>query len=507
MKKAIILFSTILLLCFLRFPLISAIKFNDPTLVDYVGFVRGAICSVPVVGAAADSVFGFLFNAFYPKPEEEPKMTDEEFNERLELLAKKMKEYTHKVVEESILSTCRVQFEYLKHASDNYMDILTVWKDEVNTPDGTTSYTKTNLPILYYIFSSKLEESILQFSMPDRLKFLAKLYIDSAVLYSSLLRDGHYQGLSMGLHPKLVNGTNKNITFATKIRQHSRNVQNKYMEILEQLIEETFKVCGESSPACRSKYGIPLWHDTISLFLYSDLSKYDRRLVLPLSRGRPRNDWVLETSPMNLVETVSYSDRGIFVRDFSEVSRVIEVGAIWDKPYQKSSQFFDFLTGYNGIHISSYLDGQVYRELPNPDYGNKDKPNYEIAFYQNYLLNFPKNTLKFRIYFAATKATTTANKFQLKVIKSNPKAYEIRKIKSEFTGDKMQDDVVYFDKTYSFRQNATRITNRQNIKYGLYDRFYFETESFSVTSPNITFVLLPIKSFSVHLLTLEIIID
>ncbi|KAN0043319.1 hypothetical protein ACTA71_010967 [Dictyostelium dimigraforme] len=509
MKRVIFVSLIFLFLCFLKFPLTRALHFNDPTIPDYVGFVRGGICSIPKIGAVLDSFFGFIFNIFYPRPEkveEEPKVTMREFTERLEYMAKDMKLYTHMVVEESILETCRYQFEYLKHATDNYLDILTIWKDEVNSPGGTSNKTKNKLSIQYDIISSKLEESLVQFSIKHRMKYLAKLYIDTAVLYSSLLRDGHFHGESMGLHPKMVNGTNMGITIATKIRLHSGNVQNKYMEMLEVLLVENYKSCPDPSHInCRSKYGIPQWHDIISVFLYSDPSKYDRRLVLPISRGNLHKDWVLETRRINLVETDSKTDRGIFVQDFNEVSRVIKVGILWDKPYQRSRQNFDFLTASNGVHISSYLDGRAIREPAGAIYKNDVEPNYEIAFYQNYLLNFPKNTLKFRIYFAATKGQNL-NKFQLKVIKLNPNGIEMRRIKSEYSG-RHETDTVYLDNKYSFRQNATRITSQQNIKYGLYDRYYFETESFNVTSPNITFVLLPIKSFSVHLLSLEIIID
>ncbi|KAM9983409.1 hypothetical protein ACTFIY_000127 [Dictyostelium cf. discoideum] len=143
---------------------------NDPTTPEYIGLVRGGICSIPTYGAVLDSIFGFVFEMFYPKPKEEPKVRIREFNERMEFMAKDMKMYTHRVLENSILQSCRYQFKSLKKGTDNYMDLKKVWRKEVNSP-----------------------------SDPGRIKFLAKLYIDTSVLYTALLRDGHFNGFSMGL--------------------------------------------------------------------------------------------------------------------------------------------------------------------------------------------------------------------------------------------------------------------------------------------------------------------
>ncbi|KAM9960173.1 hypothetical protein ACTFIW_009298 [Dictyostelium discoideum] len=169
MKKVTFL-SLIVFLFLLLLPSIEGdYRLNDPTLPDYIGSVRGGICSIPTYGAAIDSCLFFVFNLFYPKRAEEPKVTMKEFNERMEYMAKDMKTYTNRAINATVLQTCRFQFKTLKKSSDNYIDILNIWKKEFGATGLTTEETKNNLPPVFYVFLSKLEDSLIQFSEPSRI--------------------------------------------------------------------------------------------------------------------------------------------------------------------------------------------------------------------------------------------------------------------------------------------------------------------------------------------------
>ncbi|KAN0036127.1 hypothetical protein ACTA71_005429 [Dictyostelium dimigraforme] len=201
----------IICLCCLIQESSTVITYNKIEAEDYVGLVRGGICSIPTFGAALDSVFIFIFNRFYPK--QEAYLTVKQFNERMDFIMKDMKEYTHAAIEDSIKTTCEYQFYALRKSSYNYAAIVQVWKDQMKA-NGTTSLSlKTNLPCLFYDFKTKLEDAIIQFSIPSRIKYLLKLYMDTSILYQALLRDAHFYGISMGLEPNLINGTHEETTF------------------------------------------------------------------------------------------------------------------------------------------------------------------------------------------------------------------------------------------------------------------------------------------------------
>ncbi|EAL72515.1 hypothetical protein DDB_G0270330 [Dictyostelium discoideum AX4] len=514
MKKVIFL-SLIVFLCLLLLPSNDAHIVNDPTLPDYIGLVRGGICSIPVYGAAIDSCLYFVFNLFYPKQPEEPKVTMKEFNERLEFIAKDMKTYTNKVINASVLQTCRYQFKTLKKSSDNYMDMLNIWKKEFGATGLTTEETKNNLPPVFYVFLSKLEDCLIQFSDPTRISLLAKLYIDTAVIYSALLRDANYNGISMGLHPGIVNGTNKDIIFSAKIRLHSLDVFSNYMIILPQILIQNDNRCRTNSNGnwrCEDKFPVPDWSGTISLFLYSDVTRYDREVVY-----KP-------TSTSSTGERISWErgdntqkgDSGtIIIRDFADVGRNIKKGVVWTLPYERPQQSFDFLTGCYGIYVQSY----PYRKYVSDDavditfVETENQPNYDIAFIQSFLLSKPNNQVKIRIYYSYHLNKTyeyIPNNFQLKVIKTNSNGYELNKIRRILASG--SDDLYYLNKTYSFHTQGssknlvTRLTFHQNRSYQLYDRFVFETPKFDV-GKDFSVILLPISRFSIHLFSIEVISD
>ncbi|KAM9983411.1 hypothetical protein ACTFIY_000130 [Dictyostelium cf. discoideum] len=512
----IVIFSLIVFLFLLLLPSIESFRVNDPSLPDYVGLIRGGICSIPKYGAAIDCGFFFVFSLFYPKKPEEPKVTMKEFNDRMEFMAKDMKAYTQAAINASVLQTCRYQFKTLKKSSDNYMDIISIWKKEFGASGLTTEETKNNLPPVFYVFLSKLEDCLIQFSDPTRISTLAKLYIDTAVIYTALLRDANFNGVSMGLHHGLVNGTNKDIIFSTKIGLHSLDVFSNYMFIVKQIFAINDKRCEKGYKGklkCNENIQVPDWSGIISLFLYSDVTRYDSEVVYKptsLTSTSERVSWERE-------ENTQYGDSGkIFIRDFADAGRNIKTGVIWSLPHEKPKQSFDFLTGCYGIYVQSF----IYKKYVSDDAVDisfvepKNQPDYEMAFYQKFVLSKPNNKVKIRIYYSYHLNKTyeyIPNNFQLKVIKPNLNGYEMTQIKKKFEFN-YEDDLYYLNKTYSFhtqgssKKLVTRLTFHQNRSIQLYDRFVFETEKFDV-GKDFTVILLPIPRFSMHLFSLEVISD
>lgn len=257
-------------------------------------------------------------------------------------MAKDMKMYTHRVLENSILQTCRYQFKSLKKVTENYLDLIKVWKKEVNSPLGTSYRIKTNLPILYFILSSNIENCLIQFSDPECIKFLAKLYIDTSVLYTALLRDGHFNGFSIGLHQSLINETTPDeITFSTKLELHSKEVFSNYMFILSRFLYENDHLCDDGPNLYKPYHTVSDWSGTISLFLYSHVKTYDRLVQFDRSiKGPDRVAW--EFIP-KVTYGSYYGDRGIHIRNNGTrvTNQQISEYSIYDRFVFETERFVD----------------------------------------------------------------------------------------------------------------------------------------------------------------------
>ncbi|KAM9961233.1 hypothetical protein ACTFIR_004070 [Dictyostelium discoideum] len=421
----------------------------------------------------------------------------------MEYMAKDMKTYTNRAINATVLQTCRYRFKSLKKSSDNYIDMLNVWKKEFGTTGLTTEETKNNLPPV-----------LIQFSEPSRITLLAKLYIDTAVLYTALLRDANYNGISMGLHPEIVNGTNKDIIFSTKIRLHSLEVFSNYMIIVPQILIQNDHRCSINSNNdyhCDDEFPVPNWSETISLFLYSDVTRYDREVVYKPTSTSSTGDRI----SWERGDNTQRGDSGkIFIRDFADVGRNIKKGVVWTQPYKRPRQSYDFLTGCYGIYVQSY-SYRMYVDEDAVDITSVNpatQPDYEMAFIQSFILSKPNNKVKIRIYYSYHLNKTyeyIPNNFQLKVTKINTNGEEISRIRRSGIST---NDVYYLNKTYSFHTKGssknlvTLLTFHQNNGYQWYDRFVFETPKFDV-GKDLTVILLPIPRFSAHLFSMEVISD
>ncbi|KAN0036396.1 hypothetical protein ACTFIV_001688 [Dictyostelium citrinum] len=326
---------------------------------------------------------------FYPPSE--PFVTVKEFNKRLEFIMQDMKEYTHTAIEESILLTCRFQFNTLRKSSFNYLDLVLIWKDQMSSNGSTSPTIKTNLPAVFNDYKFKLEDTLIQFSVPNRIKYLAKLYVDTAVLYQNLLRDAHFFGLSMGLEPNLINGTRIENNFYSKISNHASDVISNYMYAVG-VITTNANICNNDPSKCNGvKFdAIPIWYGIMSQFLYSDVQKYPYNTSRIDVSGRDTNiriSWVNENYTINAPSLHGYLDSVIYSLDFGYVGRIVANGAIWSQPHVRNYQKFDFLTGCYGIFIQNHCYKQHINGPENIDFvkpgTDTDK---QIAFLCNHIL-------------------------------------------------------------------------------------------------------------------------
>ncbi|KAM9960172.1 hypothetical protein ACTFIW_009297 [Dictyostelium discoideum] len=283
----------------------------------------------------------------------------------------------------------------------------------------------------------------------------------------------------MGLHPGLVNGTNKNIIFSTKIRLHSLEVFSNYMIIVPQILIQNDHRCSINSNNdyhCDDEFPVPNWSETISLFLYSDVTRYDREEVYKPTSTSSTGDRI----SWGRGDNTQRGDSGkIFIRDFADVGRNIKKGVVWTQPYKRPRQSYDFLKGFYGIYVQSY-SYRMYVDEDAVDITSVNpatQPDYEMAFIQ------------------ITKINTNGEEIS-RNRRSGPST----------------DDVYNLNKTYSFHTKGssknlvTRLTFHQNNGYQWYDRFVFETPKFDI-GKDLTVILLPIPRFPVHLFSMEVISD
>ncbi|KAN0004517.1 hypothetical protein ACTFIZ_010683 [Dictyostelium cf. discoideum] len=484
----------------------STAKLNEVTSDDYIGLV---------FGAAIDATFNFIFNRFNP-----PTVTVKEFNKRLEFIMQDMKEYTHAAIEESILETCRFQFDTLRKSSYNYLDLVLIWKDQMRATNSTSPTLKTNLPAVFNDFKTKMEDALIQFSNPNRIKYLAKLYIDTSVLYQSLLRDAHFFGISMGLEPNLINGSRIENNFYSKISNHASDVISNYMYAVGVIITNANK-CNNDPSKCRGiKFeNIPAWYGIMSQFIYSDVQRYPYNTYRIDVSGRETNlriDWVTEPYEIAAIKLHGYLDSVIYSLDFAYVGRIIVNGAIWTLPHVRNYQNFDFLTGSYGIFIQNFPYKQHIDEPQKIDYiENGEETDKNLAFYQTYTIFSIGRQARVRIYFSfshPSNSTVIPNNFRLKVTKTSSGKLSMNGIVNHSNSN------YYYNLKCSFSKNGPttfgapswtikKYTNQEIRDIHLFDRYVFETSRFVLQHKDITIMLLPIPRFAIQLYSLELIVD
>ncbi|KAN0045467.1 hypothetical protein ACTA71_005845 [Dictyostelium dimigraforme] len=459
----------------------------DPTQ-NGVSIVRGGICSIPVVGAAIDSIFGVLWSWFYPKPPAIKYVTPKELSLRLEILMEDMKNYTHLKIDESIAKTCDAKFLGILAAGEKYFELMSIWRDEMRSTGTTSATTKTNLPIVYFIFLNIMEESMILFSIPDRIHFLAKVYIDTAFFYQALLQDGYYFGQSMGLSPQIVNGTTSVPSLKEKIEFHSIRSLRNYALILTNIAK------------IKGKPDIPNWSESTSTFLYSDVKRYDRPFYFINSSSSDKFGFETTSQPIQC----NKEDKAIYVVDYCYFSRNIKYGMLWKTPYENFNQHVDFVTNNFGVaydtgYGSKSLIGEK-RGYHNPEtfQGRSQETIVMATFSQRFILKSSNiNQISFRIYYTRLYLNYGGYMdndfdFEIKDNKSGQKIY-FGQWTFGYNGKKDAEDFKTFE--------ILPLSGKDEVR----QRLALDTKKFNINTNDLTVILYKRAPFSMHITSFEII--
>eukprot|EP01133_Synstelium_polycarpum_P014545 gene14545-17188_t len=343
---------------------------------DYITLIRGGLCSIPVVGAAIDCVFGLIWGKIFPKVD--PYLRKEDFEKRMNQLIKDMEVKIGKAVDEEVVNWCKLKYETVCTGGFNFREAELLYKDE-KAKGKVSDAVKMLFVSQHSVYKHVLEESLIFFSRPDKIHLLGKIYLQTAFLYIAFLRDTHFFGIEWGLPEGYIKGTTNGVV-AMNIKVHNSIVMtlNNYKLFLDK-IEPFCKKVNKypfdqlspsmlMNPPTNTLY--PDWSILIASLIYGDITVYPKK-----------HFWINHTVGQMMENVISLENGLVMSNDLDCIMSVDPqyfqaksqegFGYAIDPVY---NQVVDYTVGTKGIGRGS--KGIFYAE-----FANKVKRNVQLRVY------------------------------------------------------------------------------------------------------------------------------